>query len=529
MIHDLFSAGGSISRMPLRPYQSEAKDSTIMGFDEVGKQLVVIPTGGGKTILFAHLADHYASKGKKTLILAHREELLVQAKDKIQRSVGLWCELEKAEHRASIDSPVVVGSIQTLASKRRLGQWSPDHFGLIVVDEAHHVLADSYRRVLSHFDAHAHVLGVTATPDRGDKKNLGAYFERVAYEISLIRLIKDGYLAPIKVKTLPVRIDLTKVKKVAGDFSADDLGREIDVWLERVADAMAGEAWDRKTIVFLPLVKTAERMTAVLRDRGFDCRSVSGYDSNRDETLEWFSKAGPGSVLCNAMLLTEGFDQPDVDCVVCLRPTQVRALYAQMVGRGTRLSPETGKQHLLLLDFLWQTESLSLVSAASLVVGNREDQAAVQQMLIDVKPGRPPEEIDLVEASEDVEEQRFKKVQDALKANSRRQAGTIDAVELCMSIGAVELMDYEPMSARDARPITEGQKAALERAGFDTSSIATLGHASAILDRLAVRRMEGLATPKQVRLLAKLHHPKPECATFAEAGEWIGLHMGGRR
>jgi superfamily II DNA or RNA helicase len=383
--------------------------------------------------------------------------------------------------------------------------------------------------VLGYFDRHAKVLGVTATPDRGDKKNLGRYFERVAFECSLVRLIKDGFLVPIKVKMLPVRMDLTRAKTVAGDYSADDVAAEIEPWLERVAAAMAGEAWDRKTIVFLPLVKTSERMAEVLRAAGFDARSVSGYDTERDETLRWFATAGPGAVLCNAMLLTEGFDQPDVDCIVILRPTQVRALYAQMVGRGTRLSPDTGKRDLLLLDFLWQSGKVSLVSAGSLITGNAEDVKAVQDLLIDVPPCGPGAEHDLVQVCDTVEEQRFRKVKEKLKENRGRKAGTHDALELCMSIGAVELMDYEPCNPREAKPPTAGQVAALEGAGFDLAGVSCFGHASAILDRLAVRRMEGLATPKQVRLLQRFRHPKPESATFEEAGKFIGRELGGRR
>lgn len=508
--------------MQLRPYQLEAKDATTVGFEEANKQLVVIPTGGGKTILFAHLALHF--QPQKTLILAHREELLLQAADKIRRATGLWPQVEKAEHRASLNAPVVVASIQTMVS--RMERWPADHFGLIVVDEAHHILADSYLRVLARFQDHAKVLGVTATPDRGDKKNLGKYFDRLAYEVTLIRLIKDGFLSPISVKTLPLRMDLSGVKKKAGDLDANDVGRVIEPWLERIAAEMAGEVWDRKTIVFLPLVKTAQRMRDCLRAAGMDAQCVSGYDTNRAETLAWFAKSGPGSVLCNSMLLTEGFDQPDVDCIVNLRPTQVRALYAQMVGRGTRIHP--GKTDCLLLDFLWQSERLSLVSPARLFTGNVEEVKEVQEKLADAA-AKGGDEVDLVEVCETVEEQRFKKVKEALKANRKRPPGTHDAVEMCMSLGASDLTKFEPMNDREARPATEKQLATLQGSGFDPSSVSCFGHASAILDRLAVRKMEGLATPKQVRMMERFGHPNPGMVSFEAATTWLGAEFGARR
>lgn len=517
----LFAAPSS--SMPLRQYQLEAKDSTIVGFEDAQKQLVVIPTGGGKTILFAHLAQHY--QPGRTLILAHREELLTQAVEKIQNATGLWAEIEKAERRASYDAPVVVASVQTLA--RRADRWPQDHFTLVVVDEAHHVLADSYLNVLAHFDSHAKILGVTATPDRGDKKNLGKYFERVAYEVQLGRLIRDGFLSPIVIKMLPVKISLTNVKTMAGDYSADDLGREIEPWLERVASEMGHECWDRKSIVFLPLVKTAERMRDVLQKHGIEARSVSGYDENRAETLEWFKNAGPGTALCNSMLLTEGFDQPDVDCIVNLRPTKVRALFAQMVGRGTRLSP--GKANCLLLDFLWQSEKMSLVSAANLFTSDEAAVKDVEQRLFEAAESPGGGETDVMQACADVERQRMQKVIEALKENRKRPAGTHDAIELCLSIGAGDLTHYEPMSEREMRPATDKQLHALQALGFDPGSITCFGHASAIMDRLSVRRMEGLATPKQVRLMERFGHPSPGMVSFEDARAWLEAEMAGRR
>ena len=197
----------------LRPYQREAVEAIIKGFGEFRRQLRVCPTGGGKTIEFAALAGHY--QPGKTLIIAHRDELLEQARDKILRATGITAGIEAAERTASLDAPVVVASVQTLIREHRRRRFAPDHFALIVVDEAHHALAESYQRLLGYFED-ARVLGVTATPDRGDKRLLGDYFENVAHETTLIDLISGGYLARIRVKTIPLKIDLRDVHTSPG-------------------------------------------------------------------------------------------------------------------------------------------------------------------------------------------------------------------------------------------------------------------------------------------------------------------------
>ena len=185
--------------MGLRAYQMKARQDIHKGFEDFDRQLGVLPTGAGKTILFSRLAQDY--QPQRTLILAHREELITQAVDKLRASTGIEAQVEMGEERASLDAPVVVASVQTLMREKRRERWPRDHFGLVVVDEAHHALADSYLNTLGHFHDHAKVLGVSATPDRGDKKNLGRYFENIACEVTLLDLVNQGWLSPIKVKT----------------------------------------------------------------------------------------------------------------------------------------------------------------------------------------------------------------------------------------------------------------------------------------------------------------------------------------
>ena len=214
-------------------------------------------------------------------------------------------------------------------------------------------------------------MGVTATPDRGDMKNLGSVFESLAYEYTLPKAIKEGYLSPIKAITIPLKVDLTGVGVQSGDFKAGDLGTALDPYLDSIAEEMEKYCKDKKTVVFLPLVKTSQKFRDILNNHGFRAAEVNGDSQDRAEILEDYA-AGKYDVLCNSMLLTEGWDCPSVDCIVVLRPTKVRSLYCQMVGRGTRLSPDTGKDHLLLLDFLWHTERHELCHPASLICESEE-------------------------------------------------------------------------------------------------------------------------------------------------------------
>ena len=225
--------------MGLRAYQMKARQDIHAGFKEHDRQLAVLATGGGKTVLFSRLADDI--QPQRTLVLAHREELIDQAVDKLRASTGIKAQVEMGDQRASLDAPVVVASVQTLMREARRGRWPRDHFGLVVVDECHHVLSDSYMSTLRHFHDHAKVLGVTATPDRGDKRNLGRYFQNIACEISLLDLIKQGWLAPIRVKTMPLQVDLEGVRTTGGDYSADDLGHALEPYLERIGRASCRE------------------------------------------------------------------------------------------------------------------------------------------------------------------------------------------------------------------------------------------------------------------------------------------------
>lgn len=496
--------------MQLRPYQEEARAKVQQEWKEGRKRtLLVLPTGCGKTIVFSKIIEDRVKMGERVLVLAHRSELLEQASDKLMTATGLGTALEKAEN-TSIGSwfRVVVGSVQTMQREKRLGQFPPNHFDTIVIDEAHHAISDGYQRVLEHF-GEANVLGVTATPDRGDMRNLGSYFDSLAYEYPLVDAIKSGYLSKITAITIPLELDLSTVSQQAGDFKASEIGTALDPYLEQIADEMVKQCKNRKTVVFLPLVKTSQKFRDILNEKGFRAAEVNGESKDRAEILEDFDK-DKYNVLCNSMLLTEGWDCPTVDCVVVLRPTKVRALYSQMVGRGTRLAP--GKENLLLLDFLWHTERHELCRPAHLIASSPEvAKKMTENMAEDTEV-----EFSLLEAEEqaskDVVAEREEALAKQLAEQRRKKRKLVDPLQFEMSIQAEDLADYVPSFGWEMAPPSEKQLKALEKFGIYTEEIGNAGKAGKLLDRLNKRKDSGLTTPKQIRLL--------EDRGFRNVGMW---------
>lgn len=496
-------------KMELRPYQQEAKDSIFEQWESVDKTLLVLPTGCGKTIVFAKVAEECVRRGKRVLIMAHRGELLEQASDKIYKTTGLRCAVEKAEETC-LGSwfRITVGSVQSLQRDKRLSRFPDNYFDAIIIDEAHHCISDGYQKVLKYF-SDAKVLGVTATPDRGDMQNLGQYFETLAYEYTLPKAIREGYLSPIKALTIPLKLDLSGVGIQAGDFKSGEIATALDPYLEQIASEMEKYCKDRKTVVFLPLIKTSQKFRDILNTHGFQAAEVNGNSDDRAEVLEAFDR-GDYNVLCNSMLLTEGWDCPSVDCIIVLRPTKVRSLYSQMVGRGTRLYP--GKTHLLLLDFLWHTERHELCHPANLICDNKEVAQKMTENMEEVA-GCP---VDIEEAekqaSEDVVAQREEALAKKLSEMKRKKQRLVDPLQFEMSIQAEDLSGYVPAFGWEMSPPTDKQKATLEKMGIMPDEIENQGKAAKLLERLNRRREEGLTTPKQIRFL--------ENRGFRHVGTW---------
>ena len=424
--------------------------------------------------------------------------ILTQAADKLKMLTGLDAAFEQGENR-SLGSffPVTVGSVQSLCQEKRLSMFPRDYFQDIIVDEAHHALSESYQRVLSHF-SDANVLGVTATPDRGDKQTLGTFFDSQAYEYSMSRAIREGYLSPVKARMIPLQLDISKAGISGGDYNAADIGCALEPYLHQIADEMARYCRGRKTVVFLPLIATSQKFCRMLNDIGMRAAEVNGMSDDRSKLLAEFEN-GMYDVLCNSMLLTEGWDCPAVDCIVILRPTKVRSLYQQMVGRGMRLFP--GKENLLLLDFLWLTERHDLCRPSALIAKDANIAAMMDENL------RNDEEVDILEAEEEAERDVLREREEALArelaAMRSKKKKLVDPIHYALSIAAEDLTSYEPTFPWEMGPPSEKQPAFLENRGILPDTVGNAGLASLLIDRLKRRQEEGLATPKQIRSLER--------------------------
>lgn len=365
---------------PLRDYQVEAADAIEAAWVAHMRTLLVLPTGMGKTRVISEVLRrrHVAGAGV-ALVLAHRKELLDQAARAIAEDAGLHCDVEQGDRKASLvgtlynSLDVVVGSVQTLKG-RRLDRWPRDLFKTVVIDEAHHAPAKSYRAILEHFQG-AKVLGVTATPDRSDDVGLHNVFETCAYKYELRRAIREGWLCPIQQRQVYCAdLDLANVRSVAGDLSAADLEEALTIKkvLHQIASPLVQRAGGRPTIVFTAGVQQAQALVEVIggyTDRRVEMIHGGTPDDTRTEILGAYQR-GEVQFLVNCAVLTEGFDAPHTSCIAIARPTKSRALYAQMLGRGTRLSPATGKEDCLVIDYVGNAGRHQLVTVFDVLAGS---------------------------------------------------------------------------------------------------------------------------------------------------------------
>lgn len=505
---DVLGRAYTPTRIEPRDYQVKALEAILASFKEFDRLLAVLPTGSGKTLLFAWLAQRRLPQ--RTLILAHRDELIDQAIQKISAATGIAAQKEKAQWTASLSAPIVVASVQTMI--RRLDRWPSDHFGLVVADEAHHAISESWQKVLTHFKGQ--ILGVTATPDRGDKRTLGSYFECVAVDVPLVDLIRQEFLCPITIKSVPLRIDLSQVHILAGDFSDEELGHVLEPYLSTIARAIREHASFRKVLAFLPLIDTSLKFVAACNEVGLVAKHVDGQSPDRKEALQRF-RDGEFDLLSNAMLLTEGYDDPSIDCIVVLRPTRSRPLYAQMCGRGTRIHDT--KENLLLLDFLWLHEKHRIVHPADLVAFDTEEADIITELAEERSLRGEEDRLDLLALASSAAEEREERLRKKLSELANRRAKFISAEEFCLAHGNVEAATYQPTMYWERKPVTEAQAKYLQQANLDLTTITGRGHASVILDMVFKEKNLELASAKQRWVMNQKGYPNAWKATRQEA------------
>ena len=496
------------------PYQQVYLDDIRKGWREFRRQVVVSPTGSGKTRMFCWMAEEAADNGLRTLILVDQDELVAQTLEKLQ-DTGYPASLEKAEHRAARDCPIVVSTIQTMSG--RFEEWPANHFGLVVADEADKSVSPMWQRTLKYFDPHARVCGFTATPHRTDKKNLGCYYERLVEHENLFSLADKGYLAPVTVAMLPVKIDLSQATVKRGDYVEEELDEILGPHLAEIAGHLKTVAAFRKTIVFLPLIKTAERFASICRDLGLAAESIHGKSEDRREKLERF-RNWDFDVLANSALLTRGYDDPAIDCCVPCRPTKSVTLYFQMVGRATRIAP--GKRDALVVDFLWQSARHLVCRPAHLIAQSDDEVEQITEML--EKTGLPADvadqmPLDLQDVSSEARAKREAALRKKLDQQRNKKAKTVSAEQFALEHGSLETAEYQETMPWESQPASDKQLKMLKWARIDLATVRGKGHASKLISLHFQKRPLQLASDKQRALMRRLGHPSSDNATADEA------------
>ena len=526
--------------MRLRDYQQDCLAAVRKAWDQFSRQLCVLAGGCGKTVLFSNVAQEEIQAGGRVLILAHTDELIEQAMDKLTKATGLEADKEKAEDRASSHARVVVGSIQTLSREGRLVSFPDNHFSLVIVDEAHRSLSPSYLRVLNYFhfgseslaegweppaagvpyQHKARLIGWTATNSRGDKRSLGEIYQSISFEYGLLEAVRDGYLVRPIVKNIPLKIDMRGIKMSraggqGGDLDLGEVAERIAPLLREIAKQFSLHAPDKKAVVFMPSIETAKNLAIAMRELGLNAMFVSGACPDRDEKIERFRECREPIILCNALLVVEGFDVPDINCVCVLRPTKIWSFYVQANVRGTRTLPgvidgleekesrlaaiaASDKPVFTILDFLWLSDRMDLVSPFDLVT-NRE---GVKKEL--VKAAEGAETVDIVGLEVQAERDFLKAVAKEAKRHARKDARVIDPIMWSVALGDAALASWEPETKWDELPPTRPQIRLLEQHKFDVTKVAYRGLATKIIGRLMQRRRSGLASYEQLDFLRKL-------------------------
>jgi len=508
-------------KIVLRPYQAECLDRIDAELEEKRSTLIVLPTGCGKTTVFAGaIARRHEIAGTNTLVIAHRDELIRQAAERISRQAGLAVDIEMADSRAGFGwarAPVVCASIQTLSmngckrAARLLEGDRPIRF--IVVDEAHHAVASSYRKVLDLFmgaEPDCRLLGVTATPDRQDEAALGQVFESVAFDMHIADAIKAGWLVRIRQKYIYCKsLDLSGVHTQAGDLKQSELGDVVEN--ERLVWEMVGPMLERtrglRTLIFAVNVKHATLVRDNINAREPGSAALVTGETDMDERKAIFRAFGEGRLqrLVNVGIAVEGWDDPALDgkgvqCIAMMRPTKSRALYSQCIGRGTRSLPgvidgidtpegrcaaiaASAKPSVLILDFVGNSGRHQLIHAPD-VLGGRVSDAAEKRVRAKGDAKNEQAEFDVLsemdraerEIAEEAERKRLAKVRSAARADFAEK-----------EVDPFRFVGLEPTRIPGyfrGKPVSDAQRGLLQKYRCPVPADLNFAHAKQLLDKL---------------------------------------------
>jgi superfamily II DNA or RNA helicase len=524
--------------MKLRPYQEEAVEGILHQWEDASATLVVMPTGTGKTQVFSDVIRRRLHLGR-AMVIAHREELIFQAVERLQQITGVRPGVEMATMRAKVGlwagEEIVVSTVQTQTAGRnggRMTQFDPNEYATLVIDEAHHAPAKTYKRVIEHYyqNPKLKVLGVTATPDRHDEKALGQVFETVAYNYELPDAIQDGWLVPILQRAVNVEgLDFSGIRTTAGDLNGGDLARvmEAEKMLHEIAGPTLQIANGRKALVFAASLAHAERLCEIFNRPGYGGAGTADWvhggtpKLDRRDMMARYA-ASKFQILVNVGVATEGFDEPGIQVVVMARPTKSRALYAQMAGRGTRALTgvlddledrqarldaieDSGKPACEIVDFVGNAGRHKLVTTAELLGGDYSDEAiAAAQKKAEDADGEP---VDMAEALEEAAQEILRKEEEERQRRlaARRAHVTGKAKFRSKFIDPFDVLDIAPVRERgwnEGRPITQKMASLLDRQGIDVESL-NYSEAKQLCGRLITRFKRGLCTLKQANLLKK--------------------------
>lgn len=519
--------------MNLRPYQQQAIDSV---FDAEARgvrcQALVLATGLGKTVIFSHLI---ARRGGRALVLCHREELIQQAAQKIMAvqpgaRVGV-VRGEIDQHHADI----VIASVPTLSRERRLRRLRAD-FNTVIVDECHHAAAASYERIFKHIaPADPLLVGVTATPDRADGKGLDKWFSEVVFEMSILDGIQQGWLCNLEGKLIHLKdADFSKVHVKKGDYDLSELEVIMQAanWHEHVANAWTEHARERKTVIFVPKVAMAHALADQIRSMGGRAEAIDGT-MDRALRRSVLKRLGTGqtNVIVNCAVLTEGFDEPSLSCVIMARPTKSRGLYVQCVGRGLRL--HDSKENCLVLDMVGVSQRHDLVTLASLA-GTEKLKDGENFTEAKQRAEEEQKEAEEKAAAEKEEAERLEAELAAKRVELLRQNNPIEKKRQPEFYWQQSINHWRTLHVRDrmivaVRPMVDGNWIATDRKSF-RAICATAEECQQKAEAFARTLFFGgqnaawrskPASEKQIKLMTKLHIRFASNVSMGEASDLI--------